>query len=76
MEADRLRRMEGFVDDDRDTQGDDLDNDFGLVVIEKMMKTKLMDLLLRIQIKKVIVRKKNKINSPHKRQVKSQKSLV
>ena len=34
MEADRLRRMEGFVDDDRDTQGDDLDNDFGLVVIE------------------------------------------
>ena len=63
MEADRLRRMEGFVDDDRDTQGDDLDNDFGLVVIEKMMKTKLMDLLLRIQIKKVIVRKKNKINS-------------
>ena len=55
--------MEGFVDDDRDTQGDDLDNDFGLVVIEKMMKTKLMDLLLRIQIKKVIVRKKNKINS-------------
>ena len=63
LEADRLRRMEGFVDDDRDTQGDDLDNDFGLVVIEKMMKTKLMDLLLRIQIKKVIVRKKNKINS-------------
>ena len=34
LEADRLRRMEGFVDDDRDTQGDDLDNDFGLVVIE------------------------------------------
>ena len=34
LEADRLRRMEEFVDDDRDTQGDDLDNDFGLVVIE------------------------------------------
>ncbi|KAL6453121.1 LOW QUALITY PROTEIN: NOP14 Probable nucleolar complex protein 14 [Candida maltosa Xu316] len=27
LEADRLRRMEGFVDD-RDTQGDDLDDDF------------------------------------------------
>lgn len=28
LEADRLKRMEGFIDDDRETQGDDLDNDF------------------------------------------------
>lgn len=28
LEADRLRRMEGFVEDDREQQGDDLDDDF------------------------------------------------
>lgn len=28
LEADRLRRMTGFVDDDRDAEGDDLDDDF------------------------------------------------
>ena len=73
LEADRLRRMEGFVDDDRDTQGDDLDNDFWAGSDRENDENEADGFTIKNSDQESDSEEEEQDQLPHKRQVKSQK---